>query len=190
MSDQSLFIKLNEDGRPESHPIVEQNLNDLIQDFDPKKPPKGFVKFVKTPIPELHPYERYHYLDYQYSPELSEKYGQETWHEVHHIMKLSVYDRNEIIQKFKKLNPQLNDWVFDEVSMNLVPPVSKPDDGKEYFWNTDVKAWQEDKSNLYFKEVLDLAKQLGIDIHSAKDGKPIIDEKTMKDLVGMINLGK
>lgn len=190
MTEQSFFLKINDDGRPGSNPILEQNLIDLIRDFDPKNPPKGFVKFFKTPIPEIHPYERYEYLDYEHSPELSEKYGQETWHEVHHITRITETEKKEIIDQFKKLNPQLKNWIFDETSMNLIPPVPKPNDGKEYFWNTDVEAWQEDKSSLYFQEVLDLAKQLGIDLHSAKHGKPIIDEKTMKDLIGMINLGK
>lgn len=188
MSEQSLFIKLNDDNRPETHPILEQNLTDLIEDFDPKKPPKGFVKFVKTPVPELHPYERYDYLDYVHSPELSKKYGQETWHEVHHIIKLDIYDRNEIIEKFKRLNPKMSDWVFDEATMNLIPPVPKPDDGKEYYWNVDFKAWQENKPNLQFDEVLEFAKQIGLELTTEHNEH--ITHDTVKKIVDMVNLGK
>lgn len=192
MSEQSLFIKLNDDGRPQTHPILEQNLQDLIVDFDPKNPPKGFVKFIKTPVPELGPYERYDYLDYAHSPELSELYGQETWHEVHHIMTLSVYDRNEVINKFKRMNPYLNDWVYDERTHNLVPPVPKPTDGKDYFWNVDVKAWQENKPSLYFDEILELAKVIGVEVYNEKGLKPeeLTNEEFVKKMVGMITIGK
>jgi hypothetical protein len=190
MSEQSLFIKLDENGRPESHPILEQNLADLIEGFDPTNPPKGFVKFVKVPVPEMHPYEKYEYLDYEYSPELSEEYGQETWHEVHHIQRMNEQERNDIIKKFKYLKPDLSDWVFDENTMSLVPPVPKPNDGKNYYWNTDVKAWQENKPNLYFDEVLELAKVIGIDLHSATGSKPQPQEEMMKKLVDMITIGK
>jgi hypothetical protein len=191
MSEQSLFIKLDENGRPESHPILEQNLADLIEGFDPTNPPKGFVKFVKVPVPELHPYEKYEYLDYEHSPELSEEYGQETWHEVHHIHRMNKEERDEIIKKYKRINPDLSDWVFDENTLSLVPPIPKPEDGKTYYWNVDVKAWQESKPNLYFDEVMDLAKVIGIDLHSASGGKPDVpDEQLMKKLVGMITIGK
>ena len=152
MTEQSLFIKLNDNRRPESHPILEQNLVDMIEGFDPSNPPKGFVKFIKTPIPELHPYERYDYLDYVHSPELSKKYGQETWHEVHNIIKLDIYDRKEIIDKFKRLNPKMSDWIFDETTMNLIPPVPKPDDGKEYYWNVDFILWTDPISRSAYLE--------------------------------------
>lgn len=191
MVDQSLFIKLNENGRPESHPILEQNLADMIKDFDPANPPEGFVKFVKTPLPEMHPYEKYSYLDYEHSPELSEKYGQETWHEVHHTVRMNEQERNEIIKKYKKMNPELNDWVFDDNTMSLVPPIPKPQDGKDYYWNVDAKTWQENKPNLHFDEVMDLAKVIGVDLHSALGGKPdVVNEDLMKKLVDMITLGK
>jgi len=188
MSEQSLFIKIGEDGRPQTHPILEQNLIDMVIDFDPTNPPAGFVKFVKTPIPELHPYEKYYYLDYEHSPELSEQYGQETWHEVHHITRITDQEKNEIIKKYKKLNPKMSDWVFDEGTMSLVPPVPKPDDGKEYYWNVDIKAWQENKPNLQFDEVLEFAKQIGLELTT--ENNEHITEETVRKLVDMVNLGK
>jgi hypothetical protein len=188
MTEQSLFIKIGEDGKPQTHPILEQNLIDTIKDFDPSNPPAGFVKFIKTPIPQLHPYERYDYLDYVYSAELSEKYGQETWQEVHNIIKLDIYDREEIIAKYKHLNPKMSDWVYDEGIMSLVPPVSKPDDGKEYYWNVDVKAWQESKPNLQLEEILEFAKQIGLELNTENNEN--ITEETIRKIVDMINLGK
>lgn len=192
MLEQSLFIKIGSNNRPESHPILEQNLIDMIRDFDPLNPPEGFVKFVKTPVPELGVYERYAYLDYEYSPELSKKYGQETWHEVHHISTLSINERNKIIDKFKKLNPLLKDWIYDEKEHILVPPVPKPNDGKEYFWNVDVKAWQQNKPELHFDEILELAKQIGIEVYNEKGLKPesLTNEEFIKKMVGMITIGK
>mgnify|MGYP003120463071 FL=1 len=34
-------------------------------------------------------------------------------------------------------------FVFDTASCTWVPPISKPNDGKEYYWNEDITSWVE-----------------------------------------------
>jgi|LakMenEpi03Aug12_release.lakeMendotaPanAssembly.Ray.scaffolds.fasta_scaffold01392_23 hypothetical protein len=182
MSDMSLFIKIGADGKPETFPILEENLKDLIENFDPKNPSEGFVKFVKTPIPELKPYEKYDYMDYERSPELTAEYGQETWHEVHHVRSLNEAEKQEVIDKFKELNPELSDWIYDDVTHNLVPPVPMPQDGKSYFWNTDDKEWQENRVSISPEQIMQIAKELGIDLQEMH-GRPEFTEEMMNQIL-------
>lgn len=172
MSEQRLYIKLDDNGVPETHPILEENLRDVIPNFDPINPPKNFVMFSKTPLPELVGEEVYDYLDYQHSPELTKKNGFATWHEVHHTKTLTKTERNKIIKEFKKLNPDLLDWVYDENTKSLFPPVAKPNDGKTYYWNTDEKKWIESKEELHLDDMIEIAKELGYDLAYGEHGRP------------------
>jgi|688.fasta_scaffold44857_7 hypothetical protein len=187
MSEQPLYLMIDEDGKPASHPIIEQNLRDIFENFYDRDPPKGFVKFVKTPMPQLGPYEKYDYLEYAYSPELSEQYKQPTWHEVHHIATIENDERKDIIKSFKKLNPDLQDWVYDENLKSLVPPIPKPDDGKEYLWNTDHKEWMEAKPEMHFDKMIEVAKELGYDLAAGLHGKPKgVTEEMVNEIIAQI----
>jgi hypothetical protein len=187
MSEQNLYIKVSEEGVPETHPILEDNLKNLIVNFDPLHPPKNIFKFIKTPIPELQEDQVYDYMDYEYSPELSEQYGQTVWHEVHHVKKIEDTDREKIISEFKKINPELSDWVYDEESKSLVPPVPKPNDGKMYFWNTDEKRWMESNSEMSYEDMIAVAKELGYDLAYGEHGRPPdISETLIDEIIGQI----
>lgn len=189
MSEQSLFLKIGEDGKPETHPMLEQNLKDVLENFDPNNPPSGYVKFVKTPLPVLDEYEKYDYLDYERSPELTQQYGQETWHEVHHVVKIEPDERNEIIAKFKELNPDLQDWVYDEATRTLVPPIPKPQDGKNYLWHTNDHKWMEIKPEMHFDDMIQVAKELGIDLAAGEFGRPDISEDTINKILEHMKKG-
>lgn len=172
MSEQNLYIKVSEDGVPETHPILEDNLKNLIPEFDPSNPPENIFKFVKEPIPELSGEQVYDYMSYEYSPELSDQYGQTIWHEVHHIKNATPTDREKIISEFKRLNPDLLDWVYDEQTKSLVAPVPKPNDGKSYYWNTNEKRWMEPTTELSFDDLIKVAKELGYDLAYGEHGRP------------------
>ena len=63
--------------------------------------------------------------------------------------------------------------------------------GKTEEDSIDEEKFTDDKYYYNFDEVMDLAKVIGIDLHSASGGKPEVpDEQLMKKLVGMITIGK
>lgn len=187
MSEQILFIKLDDDGKPETHPMLLENLQNVIENFYDRDPPKGFVRFIKTPKPVLTDYQKYDYLEYAYSPELSEKYGQPTWHEVHHIAEIGEKERKSIIKTFMKINPDLQDWVYNEELKALVPPVPKPDDGKEYLWNTDDKSWMEVRPEMHVDQLLEVAKELGYDLVAGENGRPEnVTEEMVDEILAQI----
>lgn len=51
-----------------------------------------------------------------------------------------VYDpqRDAFIPK-----KQLNSWILNELTCLWEPPVTKPDDGKNYYWDESLVAWVE-----------------------------------------------
>ena len=165
MSKQNFYIQLGGDnGGPITHPMLEENLMDIIPNFDPKNPPQNIVKFIKTEPPVLQGEERYDYLDYAHSPTLSKKHGQTVWHEVHHIKRITQQERDDIIKKFKELNPELSDWIYDTATATLVPPIPKPVDNKNYYWDIYHKTWIESTHDLHLDDMMEVAKELGHDL--------------------------
>ena len=51
--------------------------------------------------------------------------------------------------KYDKLNDVFiarqpyDSWILDD-SFDWQPPKARPDDGKQYLWNEDIKSWDED----------------------------------------------
>jgi len=184
--EQNYYIQLGENGGPITYPILEENLKHVIPNFDPKNPPQNLVKFVKTPPPELKGEERYDYLDYEHCPKLSKKHGQPTWKEVHNVKLITPEERDEIIKKFKELNPELDDWVYDADTASLVPPIPKPVDDKTYYWDVYHKTWLESTPELHLDDMMEVAKELGHDLTklgantslSHDDVRKIVDEVT------------
>jgi len=187
--EQNLYIKLGDNGGPVTHPMVEENLRHVIADFDPKNPPDNIVKFVKVPVPEPVGEWKYDYLDYAYSPELSEKYGQTTWCEVHNFKRITAEERDEIIRKFKELNPELDDWVYDPTTMTLKTPKPMPDDGKTYYWDVHHKEWMESRPELHLDDMMEVAKELGHDI-TRLGGNHDLTHDELRHLVDTVTQGQ
>lgn len=183
MSEQKLFLKISEDGKPETHPILEGNMADLFPNFDANNPPDGFVRFEKTPMPELVDDQQYDYLEYALSQELTEKNGTPTWNEVHHIKVTPKDERDKIILEFKKMNPDLQDWVYDEETKSLVPPVPKPQDGKTYFWNTNEHKWMESMPEMHLEGMMDVAKEIGYDLAAGRFGRPNVTHEMVDAII-------
>jgi hypothetical protein len=174
MSDNQIYyLKIGKNGKPESHPIVKENMMDIFDNFDPDNPPEGFVKFIKTPQPVLSHLEKYDYLDYAYSPKLSKKHGSPVWHEIHHIKKIS---KDDIINEFKKHQPECEDWIFDDETQTLIPPIPKPNDGKNYLWNIQFNKWTEADPDIDPKQLIEFAKELGYDLTVGQDASTLNDE--------------
>lgn len=186
MSEQKLFLKIDPEGKVESHPILEGNMADLFQDFDPNNPPENFVRFEKTPIPQLTDDQQYDYLTYELSPELTEKNGTPTWHEVHHIKVISKDEREKIIEEFKKMNPELQDWVYDEETKTLIPPVAMPQDGKTYFWNTNEHRWMESLPEMHLEGMIDIAKEIGYDLAAGRFGRPNVTQEMVDSIIAQM----
>lgn len=54
-----LFIQLDDDGNPINHPILAQNLQWVIADFDPNNPPTGYARFKRNWPPVVGPDHTY-----------------------------------------------------------------------------------------------------------------------------------
>jgi hypothetical protein len=183
MAKQKLFIKVSDEGVPETHPIIEGNMADVFPNFDPNEPPKGFYRFIKEPVPTLAPDEKYDYLEYVFSPEWTKELNTPTWTEVHHVIKIEPEEKEKVINEFKSMNPDLQDWVFDEELQVLVPPVPKPQDGKNYYWNTDLKIWLPTMTEDYFDNMMEVAKELGYDLVNGRFGKANVSYDMVDNII-------
>lgn len=38
---------------------------------------------------------------------------------------------------------EFNSWILDEFTCTWKPPVPRPNDGKNYYWNEEIKNWSE-----------------------------------------------
>ena len=192
MSDQNLYIQI-ENGIPISHPVIEENLKMFFPDLDPNNPPEGFCRFVKSPVPEPGTNEIIDSVSYELSNYYTDLYGVKTYVDIYHMKDISLYDKSEIVDRFKELSPQQADWVFDYATDSLVPPIPKPDDGEEYVWmypNETVGENQGKWINVKeikpvvaspeeFEALFEAMKELGMEINSnnmAEIPQSLIDE--------------
>lgn len=52
------------------------------------------------------------------------------------------YTYDETLDAFLPPKPHDN-WIIDEATGTWIPPIPKPDDGKDYVWNQDETRWVE-----------------------------------------------
>lgn len=133
MTEQNLYIRVDESGAAMTHPISEENLKMFFPDISPNNIPKGFVLFVRKPEPEVDLNNEFITSTYGVD-ELLSKTDKKVYTDIHEIKPLGKEDRERIIEEFKTNNPNFKDWVFDETVNTLVPPIPKPDDNKDYVW--------------------------------------------------------
>ncbi len=131
--EENLYIKI-ENGQAVSHPSVESNLRLFFPDISPTNIPEGFARFVKQPMPELTENQMIDTITYELSNYYTDLYETPTYVEYYHLKDIREVGQDEIIQRYKEMNPLEADWVFDQATQKLVPPIAKPDDGKEYVW--------------------------------------------------------
>lgn len=133
MTEQNLYLRIDDSGSAMAHPMTEENLKMFFPNISPNNIPKGFVLFVRSPEPEIDLNTKHVSSSYGVDKTLSKK-GKPIYTDIHIVKDMGKEDRERIIEEFKANNPNFKDWIFDEETNTLVAPIPKPQDGKDYVW--------------------------------------------------------
>jgi hypothetical protein len=134
MTDKNLYITIK-DGKPVNYPISEENLKMFFPDLDPTNPPEGFARVVRAPIPVADGKQVVDGLSYELSNYYTELNKTLTYAEIYHLRELTFQEKMNMIQQYKRMNPHQANWIYDEESESLVPPVPKPErDNNDHVW--------------------------------------------------------
>lgn len=122
-----------ENGRPVSHPYVEENLIDIDDTFNPINPPQHYKKFIRV-LPQTHgPLSK-----------LIQTYKQlddNTWTDNYEEVSLDPEEKKSVIDDlYSKF--EYKGWELDERTMVFKPPVQPPNDGNVYEWDNDTLSWK------------------------------------------------
>jgi hypothetical protein len=121
------------DGKPFEHPYTEENLSQLIKDFDPDNPPEGLEEFIRIPPPEVKFLEVFEGTTYEKVDGF--------WRDVHKVRQLTDAEKEEKIKFAKMIFTFSDTWTLDENTGQWIPPVPYPNDGKLYSWNNENLTW-------------------------------------------------
>lgn len=132
-----LYIKV-ENGLTIEHPAFEDNLLDAFGEI-----PVGWEPFVRVekPTPPL-------YKEFDY-PEVVYAKVNGVWTDVWRFRDMTPEEKLQRQQDVKNMwakRRQLENfaaWVFDESLCDFVPPIPRPTDGKNYFWQGTTLSWVE-----------------------------------------------
>jgi len=122
-------------GEAFEHPLMEENLRQVIPNFDPDNLPPGLEKIERKPIPQVKFLETYVGSSYQKIDG--------AWQEVHNVRPLT---KEQIAAKidFAKMTFLFSDtWTLNTETGEWIPPVPYPNDGKPYLWNNEKQKWEE-----------------------------------------------
>ena len=131
-----LYIQIK-DGMPYEHPAVEKNLLETFGQI-----PEGWEPFVRV----SRPYGLYKVF-LQSDPTYEKVDG--VWTDVWHYREMTAEEKATEIQAYKDHWDSLPNrdnfsaWSFDEATRAYVPPIPKPNDGKNYFWQGTTSLWVE-----------------------------------------------
>lgn len=191
MENQNFYLKI-ENGKSVNHPIAEENLKQFFPDINPTNPPNGYVRFVRLPQPEIDEKHILDHISYELNDEYTRLNGTPTYTDVYHVVEISDEQKQKMIEEYKKMNPQQADWIFDEATQTLIPPIPKPTDGKEYLWmypNETIGEtqgrWVEkqevvDANAQEFEALFQAMKELGVEINSN------MTQEEVQELIEMI----
>lgn len=125
----NLFIKIK-DNKPFDHPILEDNMRMLFDDFDSNNPPEGFAKFERIDLKAGH-YDIYTELPYFIDTDGVVKNGT--------VRPMTPEEKQTKINDMLQSKP-FESWIFNEEEYRWDPPVPRPDGGL-YYWNETTKEW-------------------------------------------------
>ena len=131
--EQRCFIRVV-NGEAFEHPITEENLQMVVQDFDPENPPEGLEKFIRKPVPAVGFLETFVGTTYKRVDGIIQ--------DVHEIRPLTEDEKNAKI-KFMKDHFPFPSWTLDEIKGEWIPPIPHPNDGKCYVWDEEKQIWFE-----------------------------------------------
>ena len=131
----ALFIQI-QNGQPVNHPVYDFNLVQVYGQI-----PQGWAMFERTqcPIPSV-----YQVLD---SQESTYQLVNNVWTDVWALRDMTDAEKTAKQQEVKNAwsaRPNLSNfsaWTFDEATCSYVPPIPRPTDGKNYFWQGTTNTW-------------------------------------------------
>lgn len=159
MENENFYLKI-ENNIPVNHPVLESNLRMFYPDLDPNDPPEGWAKFIRSEVPTIQPNEIIEGVSYEISNYLTDLYKTKTYTDIYNIREITSSDKAVMIEQYKQMNPEQSDWVFDEATDTLIPPIPKPTDGEEYVWMLPNKTIGETEGRwINKKEVVSASKE-------------------------------
>ncbi len=132
-----LYIQV-ENGNTVNHPALRDN---LLQAFGTI--PDNWQPFVRVNSPKL---EIYQVLA---NTEPTYQFVDGVWTDVWQIREMTDEEKLQKQNEVKEIwNARPNRenflaWTFDEDTCEFVPPVPKPIDGKQYYWDGPSNSWKE-----------------------------------------------
>lgn len=128
-----LFIRIV-DGQPFDHPIFAENFYKAFPNIDTNNLPSEFARFERVECPySAGPYE-FNVSSYQWVDGIVK--------DVWTVQSMTQEEKDAKIAA-AMLDKPYPSWIFDESVCSYVAPVSKPDDGKQYFWKESTLSWIE-----------------------------------------------
>lgn len=135
-----LYIRIK-NGMPFEHPIFEDNLKQAFPDIDLDNLPSEWARFVRIERPEIGVYDVLDPEEPTY--ELVDGVYKDVWHK----RAMTPEEKTEKQKKIKDYWASLphgenfSAWVFNEEKCEYIAPISKPSDGKPYFWQGTTNSW-------------------------------------------------
>lgn len=132
-----LYIQV-ENGNTVNHPALRDN---LLQAFGTI--PDNWQPFVRVNSPKL---EIYQVLA---NTEPTYQFVDGVWTDVWQIREMTdeekLQKQNEVkeIWNARPNRENFSAWTFDEDTCEFVPPIPKPTDGKQYYWDGTSNSWKE-----------------------------------------------
>lgn len=136
----NLYIQIK-DGKPFEHPILEDNFKQAFPHIDVDNLPSEFAKFVRLQPPLLGRYETFD------NPSVTYELVNGVYTDVFHTRPMTQEERDIVQKPFKDIwfalpnRENFSAWVFDEELCQYLPPIPRPDDGNDYFWQGATTSW-------------------------------------------------
>ena len=131
-----LYIQIK-NNQPFEHPIIESNLLDAFPDIDVNNLPENFAVFERVQIPIFKVDEVFENTTYEWDNGIVK--------DVHHFRTMTDNEKLKKIDEIKSnwLEIGLASWIFDEINLQFIPPIQRPNDGKPYRWDEPTVSWIE-----------------------------------------------
>lgn len=137
-----LYIQIK-DGQPFEHPILGDNFRAAFPNVDVNNLPPEFARFERVLCPKLGPYETMASETPTY--ELVDGVYKDVWH-IRDMTDEEKTAKQQAVKDAWAALPTRDNylaWVWDEASCLYRPPIPRPDNGTNYFWQGTTASWVE-----------------------------------------------
>lgn len=131
------FIIEMRDGKPFGLPYELNNYKHAYPDFDyDSLPTETHAKYFFEPIPYDVEIKQWQYIcrDDPLVIENGNVYERHTLKDVPDL-------ERQIREQIESEEPPFKGWLIDTNSLIWIPPIPRPNDGNEYFWDNDTERW-------------------------------------------------